>query len=222
MVGGNVEGGWVNTTNIKEVPSQSCALWCVYMCVHLCTFSGEAQQVLTGPPSSLHSPRKPRLFFFCVLYVFVCQQARSAQCGSDVMKWLTGEQSQGWLWAVVGREGPYSLTAFRPEGKRERQRYGERKGRDSLNRLIRHTEMETPWLNEHETVAKQMMCCMVGSHRNLLDGWTETGKIKTELTTGKRQSWFFLITLPVSLISWVGNPGDHRGLWEMAHAQRVM
>lgn len=77
MVGGNVEGGWVNTTNIKEVPSQSCALWCVYMCVHLCTFSGEAQQVLTGPPSSLHSPRKPRLFFLSRCIICVCMPAGS-------------------------------------------------------------------------------------------------------------------------------------------------
>lgn len=42
--------------------------------------------------------------------------------------------------AVVGREGPYSLAAFNPEGERETNTEGEKEGRESLNRLIGYTE----------------------------------------------------------------------------------
>lgn len=52
-----------------------CVCVWVYLCLH--RFSGEAQQVLTGPPSSPHSPYKT--LFFCVdvgdrvcVYVCVC------------------------------------------------------------------------------------------------------------------------------------------------------
>lgn len=95
----------------------SSALRCVYLCVcvYLCLhrFSGEAQQVLTGPSSSLHSPYKP-CFFVCMLCVYASRL--DLLCVGLMLKWLTAQQSQGRLREFVGREGPYSLTAFSPEG----------------------------------------------------------------------------------------------------------
>ena len=45
----------------------------------------------------------------------------------------------------MGREGPYSLTAFSPEGEegdKYRERERETDGRQNLNRLIGYTEDE--------------------------------------------------------------------------------
>lgn len=59
---------------------------------------------------------------------------------------------------------------------------------------------------------------MFGSHRGLLVK-KRMDKIEMSLLLIKSS----LHNHPAySLISWVGNPGDHGGLWEMAHTQGVM
>lgn len=141
---------------------------CVWVYLCLSRFSGEAQQVLTGPPSSLHSPYKPH-FLVCVCvctHVSVCVDTSWLDLLSVglILKWLTAEQSQGGLRAVVGREGPYSLGAFIPKGDfySERETNTEKGGRESLNRLIWYTAMWIEWINEHKQLKNELcLACLV-------------------------------------------------------------
>lgn len=136
--------------------------------------------------------------FFCVYVrecVYVCVYASRLDLLSVglMLKWLTAEQSQGRLRAVVGREGPYSLTAFSPEGERETNTEGD--GRENLNRLIGHAEMRFTWINEQITVAKWMN---VWLSQGPVGGLNKNGQDKISLTPDKKRSCF-IITL---LIPW--------------------
>lgn len=168
MVGGNSGGGWVNTAKIKVVPLQlvPCGVHvCVWVYLCLRRFSGEAQQVLTGPPSSLHSPCKPFFFLYVCVHVVdrVCASRLDLLSVGLMLKWLTAKQSQGRLRAVVGRKGPYSLTAFGPEGERETNT--ERDGRENPNRLIIYTEMEFEWksVRQLQSILRVSACCCLNN-----------------------------------------------------------
>lgn len=58
----------------------SSALRCVCVYLRLCRFSGEAQQVLTGPSSSPHSPYKPCFFVWMLGTVYVCASRLDLLC----------------------------------------------------------------------------------------------------------------------------------------------
>lgn len=83
------------------------------VCVCVCRFSGEAQQVLTGPCSSLRSPYKP-LFFACGCQcVHVCQQAPWALCGSDVSV-IDSQAVTGATERICGKRGTLQPRSFQP------------------------------------------------------------------------------------------------------------
>lgn len=102
----------------------SSALRCVCVYLRLCSFSGEAQQVLTGPSSSPHSPYKPCFFVWMLGTVCACQQAWSALCGSDV----NVIDSQAVTRAIESSCGkretlePHSFQPWGGEGDKNRER----------------------------------------------------------------------------------------------------
>lgn len=151
MVGGSVGGGWVNTAKIKVVPFTTSALRCVCVCVGV---SVSPQILRWGPagadrtpfisPLPLQNPvflcgcRRPCVSTYAC--VCVCASRLDLLSVGLMLKWLTAEQSQGRLRAVVGREGPYSLTAFSPEGEEgDKYREADRRKTESkqINRLHR-------------------------------------------------------------------------------------
>lgn len=93
---GVLAGGWVNTTEMKVVPTRMpCG---VHECNSISANSPlGSRHVLTAPPA-LHLRPNPRFSWG----ILVCQRA---QCG-PTLRWLTAEQSLGWLRAVVGKGGP--------------------------------------------------------------------------------------------------------------------
>ncbi len=172
------------------------------------------------------SPLPLQTLFFCVyvrecVRVCVCQQAWSAQCGSDV-KVIDSRAVTRAIESSCGKRGTLQPHSFQPWGG-ERDKYRERRKRES--KQIKRTRWDEVWTNKWAKKRLQNEW-MFGSHRNLLVGWTKMDKIKLYLLLIKKKKKKTVLLLhnhpAYSLISWAGNPGDDGGLWETAHTRGVM
>lgn len=166
---------------------------CVWVYLCLCRFSGEAQQVLTGPPSSLRSPlRNPA---FCVyvgdcVCVCVCQPAWSAQRGSDVNV-IDSRAVTRAIESSCGKRGTLQPHSFQPWGG-EGDKYRQRRKRESKQITRIHTDevLTNMWAERLHNVQRGFS---KGPDGCLNRNWQD----KTELTPDKKQPCVFIIKLPI-------------------------
>ena len=186
-------------------------------CIYVLTDSPVRPSRCWQDPLHLSTPPTNPVFSVYVykwIYTCVCVSLPTGLIDS-VWVWCSSDWQQNSHRAIessCGKRGTFSLAAFSPEGESEtnteREGEGERGG--ERERGIR--ESKQSWgTNEW------MTSCMFESYRSPFVGLRNTDKIKINwINSG-------LCNHPdYSLISWVGNHGDHRGLWETVHTLGVM